>query len=130
MRTANRLLLIKIASVIFRESQRRIQLSVRGSLTFTAAQECFEFTGHLLDDVVGNFIRYAAPREAFREALGSGITLFSAVIISAVRWEVTVAYVVSNSVVKKITARQEDIQRGFLQTGSYAILGIIVFPFA
>jgi hypothetical protein len=123
--TANRLLLIKIANVIFRKSQRRIQLSLGGSLACDGAQEFFVFACHLLDDVVVKVIRDAMPREALREALGSGITLFCAVIISAVRWEVTVAYVVLNSIVKKITAPQEDIQEGFLQAGSYAILGVI-----
>lgn len=123
--TYNRLLLIKIANVIIRKSQRRIQLSLGGSSAFACAQEFFEFACHLLDDVVGNVIRDAAPREALREALGSGITLFCAVIISAVRWEVTVAYVVLNSIVKRITAWQGDIQRGFLQAGFYAILGVI-----
>lgn len=96
-------------------------------MAFAGAQEFFEFACHLLDDVVGNVIRDAAPRESLREALGSGVTLFCAVIISAVRWEVTVAYVVLNSIVKKITARQKDIQRGFIQAGSYAIL-VIIYP--
>ncbi len=81
---------------------------------FAGAQDFFDFASHLLDDIVGNVIRDIAPREAFRQALGSRITSFCAVIIYAVRWEVTLAYVVLNSIVKKITARQEYIQRGFL----------------
>ena len=114
--TANRLLLIKITNFVFRKSPRRIQLTLGASLAFAGAQEFY---------VVGKVIRYAATRKALREALGSGITLLCAVIISPVRWGVTVAYVVLDSIVKKITAWQEDIQRGFLQAGSYAILGVI-----
>lgn len=99
--TANRLLLIKITNLIFRKSPRRIQLTLGASLAFASAQEFY---------VVGKVIRDAATRKALREALGSGITLLYAVIISPVRWEVTVAYVVLNSIVKKLTARREDIQ--------------------
>jgi hypothetical protein len=86
-------------------------------LTFAGTQEFFELACHLLDDVVGNDTRDAVPRKKFREALGSGISLFLGVIFSGVRWEVMAAYVVLSSIVKNVTAGQEDIQRGLLQEG-------------
>jgi hypothetical protein len=123
--TANRLLLIKIANVIFRNSQRRIELSLGASLAFAGGQNFFEFACHLLDDVVGNAIRDAAPRFGTERSTVFGDHYLLCSHHFCGEMEVRVAFVVLNSIVKKITAGQEDIERGFLQASSYAILGVI-----